>query len=126
MTTGNCQVDQGRCGKGLEPFEGVAFHLACLIGQLHNADRHGERGVLGKIEKLVDERRNRYPHRLRQNDVLHGAQIGEAAALGRLHLLFRDGENAGADILGNKGRGVDGQGDQCRRQIQSRCCSAIH
>src|SRR6185369_7777665 len=106
------KVYQGRSGECLEPLEGIAFHLTRLIGQFHDPDCHGQRRVFRQVQELVYQRGDRYPYRLREYDVLHASQVGETAALRRLHLLFRDREDPGADILCYKCRCVDRKGDE--------------
>ena len=58
------------------------------------ADRDPERRVLGQVEVLVRDRRNRDPEGLRQDDVAKALEAREADRVGRLALAPRDGQDA--------------------------------
>src|SRR5690606_26755008 len=55
-------------------------------GDLGVADGDGQGGVLGQVERLVDQRRYGDPHRLGQDDEAVALEVGQRQRVGRLRL----------------------------------------
>src|SRR5713226_7475024 len=82
-------VDHGDEEIELEgPDLAVIDHLGGL-GQIHEADDGGERGVLEEHDELGDEGRDHVLQRLRQHHLTHGLRAAEPHGRGRLDLAAR-------------------------------------
>src|SRR3954469_598624 len=78
-----------------------------LAGELDEADRRRERGVLDQLNQETDRRRDGDPHRLRHDDVAQLVEEAEAERRARLPLRRRDrGERAAPDFA-EEGAGID-------------------
>jgi len=115
---GDGQIQQRGHGEGLEPVEGMGLDLSGHVGEVHDADGHDQRRILDEVQELGNERRHHDAEGLGQNDVTHGLDKGQAAGPGGFELVFGDGEDAGAQILGDEGRRVDGEGDYAAGEFE--------
>ncbi len=80
--------------------------------QIGEADRHGERAVLGQVEILARHRRHDDAQRLRQHDEAQREAAAQAQRHRRLALSPAHGEDAGAHDLRDEGAGIDDQADE--------------
>src|ERR1700722_5309461 len=101
------EVDGGHDQVDGEGTEGGGWGELALAGELDEADDGGQRGVLDELDQEADGGRNGEPERLRHDDVAQ--LLGEAQAQrgAGLPLGARDGLQAAAPDLAQKGAGID-------------------
>ena len=118
----NRQADREVAGhRHRDRLDGLAGLIERGVGdrdQIGVADRHGQRRVLGEIQKLAGRRRNDHPQRLRHDDQPQDPAARQSERRRRLGLAPVDREDAAPDDLADERRRVGRQADQQRGELR--------
>eukprot|EP01022_Parablepharisma_sp_SALTPOND_P000591 TRINITY_DN1031_c0_g5_i1.p1 TRINITY_DN1031_c0_g5~~TRINITY_DN1031_c0_g5_i1.p1 ORF type:complete len:1047 (+),score=351.32 TRINITY_DN1031_c0_g5_i1:737-3877(+) len=105
------EVDAGHDGEDQEGLEGRIADQLARLGQFHQADDGGDRGVLDDLHQEAHGGRQRDAHRLRQDHVAQLLPARHGQGGGGFPLRYRHGLDATAPDLAQVGAGVDGHGN---------------